>query len=154
LSYSWDFGDGNSGTGFNPSHKYEFAGTYMVTLIVNDGKLDSDPVTTDAIINDQSEGVFVKSISPNPIDRCKCTIQMKITGSGFLPNVNISITGGDGPAPVVSNIVFNGVVNGDENVTFNATLKNGGPPRQSTWTVTVTNTSDGTSDSISLRINP
>ncbi len=152
LSYVWTEGGTEIGLGVKPIIQFS-VGSHIVTLTVtdNDDVPDSDDVTI--TVSEPSEGVFVKSISPNPIDRCKCTIPMTITGSGFSPNVNISITGGDGPAPVVSNIVFIGVVNGDENVTFDATLKNGGPPRQSTWTVTVTNTSDGTSYSISLRIN-
>ncbi len=32
--WRWDFGDGNTGTGMNPSHTYEEAGTYTVTLEV------------------------------------------------------------------------------------------------------------------------
>jgi len=124
---------------------------FAVNLSSCSGCTISDNQGVGTIENDDTPvGVSVDSISPNPIDRCKCTIQMRITGSGFSPSVEITITDGNGPAPVVSNIVFNG----DENVTFDATLKNGGPPRFSTWTVTVTNTSDGTSASISLQINP
>ncbi|MEM9859448.1 MAG: PKD domain-containing protein, partial [Bacteroidota bacterium] len=32
TSYVWDFGDGNSSTGLNPSHRYEEAGRYEVSL--------------------------------------------------------------------------------------------------------------------------
>lgn len=32
LSYEWDFGDGNSGSGSSPSHTYEEAGQYTVQL--------------------------------------------------------------------------------------------------------------------------
>ena len=38
LSYAWDFGDGNSGSGVSPGHTYT-AGTYTVTLTVSDGSL-------------------------------------------------------------------------------------------------------------------
>ncbi|NNE70082.1 MAG: PKD domain-containing protein, partial [Rhodothermales bacterium] len=34
MSYSWDFGDGNTSTSSNPSHTYSEAGTYTVTLEV------------------------------------------------------------------------------------------------------------------------
>lgn len=46
-SYSWDFGDGTSGTGVNPSHSYGTEGTYNVTLTVsdNDGVMDADSTT-------------------------------------------------------------------------------------------------------------
>ena len=37
LSYSWDFGDGNTATGANVSHAYSVPGTYKVVLVVDDG---------------------------------------------------------------------------------------------------------------------
>jgi len=45
LTYRWDFGDGSTGTGPTPSHSYAALGPYVATLIVNDGALDSAPVT-------------------------------------------------------------------------------------------------------------
>ncbi|WP_186758129.1 PKD domain-containing protein [Echinicola salinicaeni] len=41
ISYSWDFGDGNSSTEENPSHSYSAAGTYTVVLTAtsDDGKV-------------------------------------------------------------------------------------------------------------------
>lgn len=36
VSYVWDFGDSNSGTGVNPTHTYALAGTYTVQLTVTD----------------------------------------------------------------------------------------------------------------------
>ena len=50
LTYAWDFGDGSTGTGAAPSHVYADNGTYTVTLVVNDGTVDSAPVTTTAEI--------------------------------------------------------------------------------------------------------
>lgn len=35
-SYNWSFGDGKTGSGINPSHKYTIAGNYTVTLTVTD----------------------------------------------------------------------------------------------------------------------
>ncbi|HEY0618599.1 MAG TPA: PKD domain-containing protein, partial [Kribbella sp.] len=37
LTYSWNFGDGQTGTGDNPSHMYATVGTRTVTMTVNDG---------------------------------------------------------------------------------------------------------------------
>lgn len=32
ISYNWNFGDGSTGSGLNPSHSYEFPGEYIVVL--------------------------------------------------------------------------------------------------------------------------
>jgi gliding motility-associated-like protein len=37
VTYSWDFGDGTTGTGANPTHTYTTAGTYSVLLTVTNG---------------------------------------------------------------------------------------------------------------------
>jgi PKD repeat protein len=36
VSYSWDFGDGTSGTGITATHRYSAAGTYLARLTVTD----------------------------------------------------------------------------------------------------------------------
>ena len=56
LTYSWDFGGGNSGTGETPCHTYAEAGIYDVCLTVNDGTVDSQEVCTSAVIYDPSAG--------------------------------------------------------------------------------------------------
>jgi PKD repeat protein len=45
ASWSWDFGDDDTSTEENPTHIYAIAGTYDVTLIVNDDDVDSDTIT-------------------------------------------------------------------------------------------------------------
>jgi len=44
-TYSWDFGDGNTGTGANPSNSYSTDGSYTVTLTYTNGAC-SDIATT------------------------------------------------------------------------------------------------------------
>lgn len=59
LVYAWDFGDGSFGDGVAPSHTYAAVATYTVTLIVNDGEVDSDAATTSVTIAEpieQSDG--------------------------------------------------------------------------------------------------
>jgi ELWxxDGT repeat protein len=46
LTYTWDFGDGSSTeVGATPVHAYALPGVYTVTLVVNDGFEDSEPLT-------------------------------------------------------------------------------------------------------------
>ncbi len=45
LTYVWDFGDGAVGTGVSPSHSYASAGSYDVSVTVDDGNGGSDVAT-------------------------------------------------------------------------------------------------------------
>jgi PKD repeat protein len=36
TAYAWDFGDGTTGAGIDPTHVYSWQGTYMVHLVVTD----------------------------------------------------------------------------------------------------------------------
>jgi len=56
LTYAWDFGDGTTGAGAQPTHSYAAAGIYDVCLTVNDGTVDSDPACTLAVAYDPSGG--------------------------------------------------------------------------------------------------
>jgi len=38
VSYQWDFGDGETGTGINTTHTYKTPGNYIVTLVVTDSE--------------------------------------------------------------------------------------------------------------------
>lgn len=55
LAYRWDFGDGQTSDAAMPAHVYVAAGTYTVTLTVNDGEFDSAEATTVAEITDPGE---------------------------------------------------------------------------------------------------
>jgi immune inhibitor A len=53
LTYLWDFGDSSSSTVENPSHTYNTAGTYTITL-----------VTTDSIGNEVTANQVITVSSP------------------------------------------------------------------------------------------
>lgn len=46
ITYVWNFGDSNSGTGPTPAHTYTASGTYIVVLTVSDGALSHSAGTT------------------------------------------------------------------------------------------------------------
>ncbi|MDO8751562.1 MAG: PKD domain-containing protein [Dehalococcoidia bacterium] len=50
LTYQWDFGDGQTGTGATPSHAYAVGGTYLVSLTVTDPTALSHAQTTLAMV--------------------------------------------------------------------------------------------------------
>lgn len=56
LTYSWDFGDGTTGTGVNVTHSYATGGTYNVRLIVTDPLTLADTTFTTATVLSQSQG--------------------------------------------------------------------------------------------------
>jgi len=58
VSYSWDFGDGNTGTGVTPAHTYTANGNYTVSLTVTDNQGATGLATSTASIG---------SVSPPPI---------------------------------------------------------------------------------------
>ena len=45
ASYAWNFGDGASGTGVNPTHAFASGGTYSVSLTVTDNRGGTNTVT-------------------------------------------------------------------------------------------------------------
>ncbi len=51
LTYSWDFGDGNTATGKQVNHEYKQKGTYKVTLTVTDSQGSTDTTTLTININ-------------------------------------------------------------------------------------------------------
>lgn len=59
TSYSWDFGDGNTGTGFNPQHIFQDTGLYAVSLIAisTEGCLDTAYSMVSVLIPDLDIGV-------------------------------------------------------------------------------------------------
>ena len=69
VSYDWDFGDGNTGTGQNTSHIYTTNGTYQVKLVVGSA-CGSDSITETVVV----EGIGLEEsllnnslqIYPNP----------------------------------------------------------------------------------------
>ncbi|MFO7619424.1 MAG: DUF6359 domain-containing protein [Thermoplasmata archaeon] len=62
ISYMWDFGDDFTGIGIKPTHTYDLAGDYVVTLTVtdNDGAANSTSITARISDDDSGTGLYTK----------------------------------------------------------------------------------------------
>ncbi|MEZ5193574.1 MAG: PKD domain-containing protein [Nocardioides sp.] len=73
LTYSWNFGDGQTGSGVSPSHTYSTAGTRTVTLTVSDGSLTAQTTrqvtTTQSAVPPPGHTAIVPDVSSNTTPR-------------------------------------------------------------------------------------
>jgi PKD repeat protein len=67
LTYRWSFGDGTGATGQIVQHTYVAVGTYTLTLIVNDGHVDSSPLTVTITVGDQTPPGAVANLAATPV---------------------------------------------------------------------------------------
>jgi len=60
VSWSWDFGDGTTGTGYSPTHEYTANGTYLVclTILTSDGCVSDDCALVNVNCIQQCEALF------------------------------------------------------------------------------------------------
>ncbi|WP_196139567.1 S8 family serine peptidase [Aliikangiella sp. G2MR2-5] len=63
ISWSWDFGDGNTSSEQNPTHLYASSGNYVVVLTVSDDQGASDSATQTVSLNDGNNQTPTSSFS-------------------------------------------------------------------------------------------
>jgi PKD repeat protein len=121
TTYLWDFGDGTTGTGLNPTHMYSTNGAFGYTLIATNSPGCSSFIQTDPIV-----GLSIQNLPPI-VRVCGYTPTLTYT-SGPMGNLNFSVTAitgvawylnwdfGDspyGPIPTsttsINHVYFNGV---------------------------------------------
>jgi hypothetical protein len=75
--------------------------------------------------------VNISSINPGTIRKGQ-TLQVTITGTGFVPGMAVGFENGSGPAPVVSNVSFSG-----NTITATVSVKSGGAKGTRYWDLRV-----------------
>jgi PKD repeat protein len=103
ISYEWNYGDGNTGTGINPQHSYTASGTYTVSLTVTDDQNAVDVATQQITVSTTSVTQF--------------TITATAGANGAInPSGSVSVTAGESqlftflpdPGYEVAEILVNG----------------------------------------------
>ena len=98
MTYSWDFGDGETDTGPNPSHTYAAAKTsYTVSLSVTDNEGATDTATTTADIAASS------TTPPQPPDTDKDGIADEADNCPMIANLDQLDADGDGIGDICDN---------------------------------------------------
>ena len=65
-NYSWDFGDGTTGSGKTATHTFNSAGNYTVELKITDNDNATDTTTRTVSVNEQSNQAPTASFNANP----------------------------------------------------------------------------------------
>ena len=134
VSWAWDFGDGSTSTASDPTHGYAAAGTYAVVLTVTDDAGASAADTRLVTVGEPVVDLTIAGITPDTASQ-NTTVEVTVNGSGFVDGATLTLSGGSGPTPTVSDIV----VVEDATITARVRVKAGGPARVRLWDVVVTN---------------
>jgi chitodextrinase len=83
VSYEWDFGDSNTGSGVAPSHTFAAEGSYLVELIVTDNDGATDSATQQVTLGSSGTqflhvGDLVGRRDPGRRNRWEATVTIKI----------------------------------------------------------------------------
>ena len=69
VTYSWNFGDGSSGSGLLTNHSYSSTGRYSIRFQAsNEGGSDSDTIAVMVVPPPQPASITSVNASPNPVD--------------------------------------------------------------------------------------
>jgi len=97
LSYSWDFGDGNTSANGNPTHIYANNGNYQVTLIVSNSSGCVDSINrTVSVLGCNTVSTCQANFIATPSMSNPCTYQFRDLSSASASIVNRQWDFGDG----------------------------------------------------------
>ncbi len=99
-SYIWNFGDGNSGTGSNPTHNYNTNGIYSVSLQVTDANGCTDLEHKSTLIKVQGPNA---NFTFNNVIACNPNLRVQFTSATGQNGATHSWTFGDGGTSTAAN---------------------------------------------------
>lgn len=134
VSYAWDFGDGVSGSGVNPSHTYA-AGTYTVSLTVTDNQGATGTTSQNVNVNESTGGTAhvgdLDGSATTAGKNWKATVVITVHDGGHGPLAGAAVTGTwsggySGTGSCTTNAagqcsVTTGVIKNASSVTFSVT---------------------------------
>lgn len=103
VEWQWEFGDGDYSTSQNPSHTYDAAGTYLVTLTVTDDGGDSATTTAEVTVEENGggggSGVLESGVPVTGLgDDRGGELHFSIEVAGGATGLKIQLAGNDGDA--------------------------------------------------------
>jgi GH18 family chitinase/PKD repeat protein len=133
VQYDWNFGDGNTASGMNPTHKYSADGSYAVSLTVTDDKGATDSSSTTSLISSQSgTELTISLISPNSMIKGQ-TISVTIFGGGFESDIMVKFEGSKwDPIAIITEV-------NESQIILDVTRSSAGPNRDFFYDVTFIN---------------
>lgn len=147
LTYSWTFGDGTSGSGPNPTHAYANAGNYTVTLVVNDGTLNSSPATAAVAVVATPP---VANAGPDQTVNKRVTVKLNGSGSYDPDGSIVSYRWRKISGPLVRLLNASSAI-----ASFRAPVPKGGTPVKLVFELMVTDNSGSTAaDQVLITVNP
>ena len=136
TSWEWNFGDGKTSTGQNPSHTYETVGTYTVNLTAMNYGGSNTTTKTDYITVTSDTSAPVASFTTDANSgQVPLTIHFTDTSTGKVSSWNWDF--GDGSTSTDQSSTHTYVTEGSYNVTLTATGPGGSNTATSTEPITV-----------------
>jgi PKD repeat protein len=88
LTYTWDFGDGNTGSGVNATHAYASKGTYTATVTASSGTASATATAQVTITN-----ALQVSITSPAANAMFGTTTTTVSGTLSAPNLTVTVNG-------------------------------------------------------------